>query len=490
MNKRLLSLVAALLAVSSAHAQTYYGKTFMKPQVVGSCISENVVQWRPGSEACAKPTRLGMTLFTEQSTNKTAVGKYFGPHGKNIFSIGANTTAADIDGDYLVHDESKAGVSTLRATVALRPSRAVYGAQFALERDLDLPVKGLMVRVGVPLVNVEHKLGYDFSNAASVAIANTSGSQTATAEQFFTGNVKITNQGGDSAKSQQNPLTKNRFKKNESTAGFGDISLGIGKVLVDNGANRCVVMLDAILPTSDHAKADYLFEPLRGNAGHFGLRLGVDAQAEVWRKKDIAVLADAHAKATYFFESSENRVLGLKNLSSVSGGAFASSTYGHYALVGNSSAPANPLYPAANILAESLRVRPGAELTAGLQARVAYKQFTIGVGYDALFRDAESVWRKSNADLVPQIVPEAYEVGDAFSLIANDLISLKAANLSTDAARTPVQLVHNFAAEATFRPMLKACSSMTLALGASYQILADNSGVEQYGVWLAAGWAF
>jgi hypothetical protein len=516
MRSRLLlrTFIAVSLFVGMASATTYSGKTFLAPRAVGTNLPMELTTWHeyPYQMLAKKQghrvrAHFELTPFYQASDNKEDLGKYFGiGNCKNCFVVGKDTEVtaktADIDGLFLIHNASNID-DVAKGTISFNPKQEIWGARLDYFQDIDHPIKGLFFKASMPIVYVENSLNMCIGNSTSVEV----GGKTFSLNDFFAGNVEVTE--AMDALSQQSPLcyAKIGCSGKESKVGIADINLALGYKIHQSDSAHVFLSAQAIVPTGSRPNGEYLWAPVIGNGKHFGLGARLDTAVQLWSNKNASVRMLFDVDYRYLFESSEYRTLGLK-------GCDNPYKFAHYYLAGRLGQDNKPLFPAANILTQSIKVKPGSQFD--ILADLSFKSsgFVIDLGYNFFYKDEEDCWSKCFCssgccgtscestcgerccstgccweDGVYGIVNPDYVTND--TLVANDFVkTLNASDLDVSTVQTPSQVTHKIYAGLGYGFDIAKRFPALFGIGGSYEFVSDNSALEGYALWVKFGVSF
>lgn len=395
-------LLAVCLLHSAAFAIDYDQKTFLLPHnpVHTNNLEQTLFRTHRHNAALDQKGHVQITGLYGSSTNRAALGKYFGVgNGKNSFKVGREVVdplavplvpdkSVDLDGGYLVHDRAHRIDSQLGGKVTLLPKQTLAGVNLTYRQAFAGAFDGAFFQVSAPIVQVRNDLGLKIEDATS---ARGIGGKDFSLADFFAGNVNV----ADNNENSQTALTKGKMVAGSRTAsGVADLSVQLGYQLVANESNHVDLYLRGIVPTGNKSSGEYVFEPLVGNNGHFGMGLGLDGDVTLWADHERGrVHLNAGAAYNYIFESTEVRADAITRRTE---DAFK---YNSYALVGK--AGDTSLAPAANALAQDFRVRPGSQLefNTGLSFH-STGGVSVNIGYNMNWRETERVYRKTTADFL------------------------------------------------------------------------------------------
>ncbi|MFH1254013.1 MAG: hypothetical protein V1646_01120 [bacterium] len=467
-------------------AKTHSKKTFLAPRAVGTNLPMELTTWHELSYQKLEKkhghnifSHLTMTPFYQASDNKDDVGEYFGiGNGKNSFVVGSvdafNAGTADIVGTDLIHDFSNANPS-LAGTVAFSPKQETWGVRFDYFQSFSHPFGGLFFKASMPVVYVENNVDMGVANSVKDEIAG----EAFSIADFFAGNVEVTSD--MDVNSLQSPLTHAKIAGDESKFGVADINLALGYKIHETKTDHIYLSAQIDVPTGPRPNGEYLFQPVLGNGKHFALGARLDGAVELWSNKNAAVRVLLDVDYRYLFESSENRTIGVKDLN-----------LAHYYMAGKIGQEEAPLFPAANILTQSIRVKPGSQFD--ILADLSFKSggFIIDLGYNFFYKDEEDCWMKETwTDGVYALASNDYSTNNEFGALATDVLhTLNSADLDVDALKTPSQVTNKIFAGLGYQFNYSKSVPGLVGIGGSYEFASDNAALENYSVWLKLGVSF
>jgi hypothetical protein len=520
------SLLIAALALSAQCATAYTNKTFLQPRnqaLVNLPMEMTTFQERTGSKL---EDRFGANFeivgFYGQMTNKSDIGTYFGANTNNMNVVATGLVAGDVsdintidgtlDFGYIIHDAATASLTPVgnddlanyATSITLNPKSSHYGVDFVYYQDLAKIVKGLYLKVNLPVeqvetnpkINVSQVTGYD-GYATQANIYN-----------YFAGQ-QITN----IAENMQDPLNAAKITGKHTATGVADIDILVGYNFVKQEKYFFGLNLGLSIPTGREATGEFMFEPIYGTK-NFGFGGGMEAEARLWGSENHNVKINAKANYRYMFKASGVRTLGLGD-----------NQWGQYLLLASSANPTvapsatNPtiLTPAANILTKNCDITLGSQLDGIIGFAYNNGGFNVDLGYNLYYRDAEKVRAKSPIDantyviaarslnILNNQVTGVSHTGNAnvpFATnanVADDTAVIVAPtatpkyltqdDVNTDAAATPSQFTNGIYAGVGY-----ACKEwkypLMVGIGGKYEFAAKNSVEEVWQVWAKIGVSF
>ncbi len=441
-------LAVTMLAGSVLHADSSTNKTAMNYRSVGRNLARQYgTTWhrqlhRPkrhdswGSEVQA-------TLYYEDSTNGSSIGKYFGFDGRRQLNVGEGCSdCVDIDRAHFVHDckcnecddgNTECAECRLQGTIKLSGTRDAWGVELSYYQNLDCLFDGFYFLLNAPINREENHLKLRRNkaeccnscqcNPCECGSACTSGcnscssksnSSCGSCSSCTTGcpqncekkcdelcEVKqcITKCGCEAtvgiadyfagnivqdSPNSQAALTRARIRGDQSQTELGDLDFLVGWDFYREDDAHVGINAAVTFPTSSDAGSRNAFEPRAGNGDHWGLGAGATASFTPWSDDDQELEIIFAANYRYLFEGEERRVLGVKG-----------QNWGHYMLVGTVNCVG--VQPAANVLATKVDVTPGSEIDALVGLAYTWNDWTFDIGYNIYARETEDVDLKKNS---------------------------------------------------------------------------------------------
>jgi len=519
MKKIIHGLLVGLLATSAIEAGVNSNRTYIAAR---STLSHNMALGMMARNGVKKKAPIGadisITGIFRQSHNSDDLAKYFGggaatnSNQTGKIEVAKNSTDTstnalwgyDIDA-VVPTDKSKAA----SGTISFDPKRTVYGAHICYNHDLNKFVDGLFFQFDVPIVSVTNDLNMTVSKgAANTTAANGTNH---TVNDYFSG-IKFTK----AATHPTDALTYLRFNgKGRSKIGIADVNVRLGYCFLEDEDYKVSACFDVVLPTGNEPKAVWLFEPIVGNGGHFGLGGGLRADFNLWRSDDKKGCVDfiLCGNVQYLFESTNKRVWGVYNhrLSRLAEAA-------PYRLAVEKGA--KKFAPAASFLAQDSKVTPGITFDGITGINYTNNGFCFDLYYNLFAREADSVklsnaWTENYygfADVVADRASTAAVVGkdgDTYNGpiqkegnkttgTASNGTALGTSGYNKDltyyisslTTATPSALTHKVAIGGGYTFNIKACP-VRIGLGGEYELSGgDNDTIDSWGLWTKIGICF
>ena len=496
-----LYLLLAMLFTSNIYSKTHTNKTFLSPRSHLDNMAMEYMTWH--TQINKKNTKdfngsIQATGFYQNSLNKSNIGQYFGYYAehekviRDYISVSSATrlTAGrifDEDGiksKYLVHDENGT-LLDFGGKVKINPSQESYGIRLDYHQQL----KNFYFKVGIPLVKIKN-------NVSLSAIGELEQLEEYALDGERNGKTIIDYLKGDfenlvaTSEEQQQKLTHAKIAGKKSASGIADINLQLGYNILNRKGNLIGAYVNAIVPTGNSPKAEYLFEPIYGNGDHFGLGAGVDSKFKVWNKEQDSIELLFNLKMNYLFESTEKRTVGLKT------DAGTKIDFGHYYLGGKRGQDA--LFPLANALTQDLDIEPGIQFEALIAMCFKSENFTFDIGYNLFAKEGENVTIKKWNDTLYTIAAPDFDTTTAAGFnpdtaahrVANLIDGpIEPKHLDLESVTSPTQVTHKIYGGLGYI-FSQWKYPLMLGLGTSYEFVIGNSALEGYAIWGKVGVSF
>ncbi len=251
------------------------------------------------------------------------------------------------------------------SAIALDPSRDVIASVFTYHEDLSCVKEGLWFSMTLPVADVRHSVSLQEHVQGPKGIAVNSYGDT----------IDTVRTALNSRDMYYGKLPSGRHGK----SGLDDTQLKVGYNLHECVDGHLGVYGNLIVPTSEKPTAKYLFEPVIGNGGHWGLGAGVNVDVELASNDKETISLQSDAQLRYLFCGTEKRSFDLKN-----------GPWSRYLLVASTEAPNTPL-DGINYFTRDLVVQPGASLDWFTALHYTHADFNLEVSWDAWWRDKERV---------------------------------------------------------------------------------------------------
>jgi hypothetical protein len=523
---RALACCAVLMMATGANAHN--NKTFMAPRP----DNVNVPWWHTTFEDLvfeAKNNSCGnvwqLTGLYQESSDRDDVGKYFLIHDKNIIKFNATRTQEsdadvtplntvgemnDVDITYVInyahmYDYELDTINNGNYTLELKPSQQVVGVGLSYHQRFDWALSGLFFYANAPVVAMKRGIHFAFNHSAHDDDSNFRADEIYS--YFVGGRAKpnfeypaITEENYPPIGRGQKPLTHAKFTGNQGTAGFSDVDFGLGWAFFDRPKYHAAIAIAATIPAGNKPTGEYVFEPIRGNGGHWALGGNLDAWYRLYKGTKQNLRVALRAELRYLFESHETRTLGLKNR-----------LWGQYYLLGKeyTDETITQKIPAANVLTRSVDVTPGLQFDGTVSFVYTNGGWSADLGWNPYARESEDVHMRGDfpdhtyavasrgfstarAGADPTVIDNPFIITDANNVDGGDIPTATVNNSTIDvnAARTPSQFTNAVYGSVAHMWDRGHKHATILALGGKYEFASENSALEQWNVWVKMGLEF
>jgi len=451
MKRKVSCLVLATTIGSSLFGLVRGDRTFLAHR---DELAYQAIEWttnnhyRPAKTDGAIGAFLSLTPFYAESTNAQDLAKLFGTSTTGAITVTpanlktwAEDDALTSPGDYLKTvlnqklwsfnidhapncDGSTAGQIPMNGVMNLKPKRKAIGAYLGWDQNFDNILKGLRLRIMMPIVNAETCLHPDDSTAIPSSLPLTDGISGATLRDYFSGTLRK----GVSTHShvKQKELVRGKIAGDYINAfGIADIDIKLDLSCFERERFSCRIGASLQLPTGNALINEYLFEPQVGARGHVAAGLNGLLRIHAFNNKDLTVRLDLQADMRYFFEGTEKRFLSIYD--KTDGVIMPSSLY---RLVMRHKY--SGVQPAANVLCADHTVKPGFQLDALAGLSGSWKNWTIDLGYNLYWHQEEKVMLKNDTAWQDDQYAFAHNHYSVYADTTLDRIILGGTSINTD----------------------------------------------------------
>ena len=455
MKKIIHGLLVAVLTVSSTgYAAITSNKTFMADR--GSLSNNLVMGMTAGSSSKAHDgfgADVSVAGFYRETYNDTDMAKYFG----------GGLTDATRTGKITLGTNDVVFAQT--GTATLKPHRQEYGAHVAWTQCLSKLVKGLSLKVDLPILHVQTRMGADYSAT----------------------NIKTYFEGGQAANAFTGLLTNQKHSSTDnSKTGIANLGVAVAYKLASDADYSVSGKVTVDVPTGNKPDGVMANEPTYGSK-HFALGAGLDAMFNLWRADDGKSSLDFNACVgyKYGFKAKEVRTLGI------SVKAAAEQDQAHYRLVGITTTDSARAF--ANVGTKEVDVTPQSSIDGVAGFRYSSGQFTVDAAYNLCWNQEEKVavldnWSTTDATygiLETGVVDgTAAHAAGAIAKVATTAVD----GLSTVPATTPSKVTHKVGGGVGYSFNTK--TPIRIGFGAEGEFNSNNNSANSWGVWAKFGVSF
>lgn len=519
---RILGTLCALLASVPALANNTISHTFfsIRPNFEGAMpIKISLVYDRMTERDYGIDGLLQVVPFFSSSFNGQELAEFFLPFHKCEIVAGEYNSQAvldntvDIMANYFgvltrpVAEVYPAGGPlnttnlTFQSRISFNPRQQVAGVGLSYRQKLNghESKRDVWMQVSFPLVQVKNDLGFcekiENQGGGTAGVAVPTG---------FVGSI------GDALRGL--PV----FGNNQFV--FGKISdcprkrFGVGDVEVTFGVDNtdCDVFhrmwyTGFYVPTGNKPDAEYIFEPVVGNNGHWGVILGGEYAYEWWESEDCdkSLWVRSYGHSHYLFENTQKRSIDLID-----------KQWSRYMWMYDQVRPTaniTNIVPGINILTQNVNVQPRSTFISNVAFVFKTTNINLEAGYNTYYRQTETVEltrcfpeqamiagideditsvfvTKSNATM-PHFLSTQGILNDLNIDGSPRIIRIKEADLDLGSAAHPCVVAHIMYTTFGYRWDCAEFPTI-LGLGASYEFSADNLGLHRWNIWGKLGVSF
>ena len=506
------------MCINSLEAR-HSNKTFLSQRRHGSNLPlETTILHRSSRSAALKESGIGLQTvpFVSASQNTKQLRKYFLYLGKHSLDIGKN---ADVDNQHLKFNERSS--TNLTGNLILDPKTTVYGLRVDYYQYIPQYLKNAFVQISIPVIHLENDIQLKITNGTPSTAENK------TIEDYFRGEEMFTRMDDAIPRPLQEPLAFGKIAQKHDETSVADIRLGFGYDYAHDEENFFRTSAFLLVPTNKGTTGEFLYETRVGSGGHWGIGARLEGAHTIFKQEKTindekvpTPLYSTHGLELYFagdlyyfFKNEETRLIGLKDSRG------NTLHWGQYMLLGRIGTPL--VLPAANVLGECVKVKPGFEYEGIIMLSYHNGPFTFELGHNVLLRNAEDVKRtmpwndtaygfvgSDYADLIVNFNNCIRErrIEARFSLEDSNLTNqinkmevvgngrpcqgtILETQLDPKRAATPATFINSFFV-ATSYGWDSPKSSYFIGGGAGYEFTANNVGLEQFMLWLKTGVLF
>lgn len=307
------------------------------------------------------------TGFYLRSTNEEEVTPYFLGKGKTSLRVDESQNG-DLNSDWF-HVLSADG-KTYKSHIHIHPEREVWGVSLRMQQSLGELYDGLWAAVTVPFVQVNHNLNVTESldDAAAVASGSTFASVVKTLDW-------------------DNWRAGKWSEKSQTMSGTDDMCMQIGINLSGPLQSTQRVYTELTVPVGSYPSAQYLFEPIIGSAGSFGLGGGIASTIPFIKGNDgINIMFLNQVQYRYHFAVRHQRTPDLKG-----------QPFSRYVILMDTGLIANDANVGTkgangvNFITRECTVTPGATGQSLNALEIRLREHAVSLGYSYWWRAAEQV---------------------------------------------------------------------------------------------------
>lgn len=401
----------------STSREVFGTKTFFSPRSKSFDVTAPLVGTRYLTSHMGQQENhslLSWSVSYDQSFKAHDIARYFFGSSSVTFSGSRypQRAATDFLADYF-------GLSTTACShVCFNPEVDQFTNDFYWRLELDAVASGLYLSVRLPIVHavwdlqmseriidqgVGHPAGY--MSPARTELANTAGvplnhTLAASVKEFFSG-MRHT-QAGDVVPlivGDIQPLHYGKIAKRQTATRLSDVVISLGYEFLRKRRWSFGGNVRVGCNTACSSQAEYLFEAIVGNGGHWELGAGLTADVDIWYSSHAnhAISLHIDAQGSYLFAAKQRRSFDLHNRGSASRYMLLQQ-FGNPSqdlFLGSSAGAASPyqyegrLIPAINATTLDIKTSVPFQGEIAIAGIYEYKNSSLEIGYDFFGRIRE-----------------------------------------------------------------------------------------------------
>lgn len=405
--KKIASGLALLLVTSSLLSIPLSDRTFIAHR---DELAYQAIEWTTSNHYRSEKNTKDMgglltaTPFYGQSTNSSDLAYLFGmgtTGAINVTPISTITSLDNLEAEldatlYSVNidhcpncDGLSAGQLPMSGRLSIAPQRRTYGVYLGWDQSLDNILKGLRVRVIVPVVDVQTNLHSSDAGSQPSMVPATDGIPGSTLTDYFSGDFEK-GPSRTSHVSQKKMLRGKISNTTESSLSIADIDIRLDWKCYSDERFSWTLGGSLQLPTGTTVSNEYLFEPIAGARMHVAAGLNTLLQLKAFNRKGVSVRVDVMGDVKYFFEGTERRIVSVYDRTDavvMPGSPYRLVMHNIYSGV----------QPAANVMSLDHKVNPGFQFDGLIGVSSSWNQFTVDFGYNLYWHQEEKLALR-NAD--------------------------------------------------------------------------------------------
>ncbi len=423
----------------------------------------------------------------QKTFNTKAFRSYFGmPTSDGTFSdnisVGPDQAlkAADV-----LHDLSVA--PTLREKLFFRPKRSVAGLHFSYFQQLCDVSALFALSLELPILAVTHSMGLaSKENSHSQQVNGTEGSC------FFS--ELLAGKEIPQGVQKQEPLKKMKLSAASlSSVGPSDLTIRVHGLLSYRPERIIDLSIHCLIPFESHPKGNFLFEPMRGNAGRWGFGGKLEAGVQFfWNNNTTSLHFSGAVQYDYILQGVECRALGYKRRDQTI------SPWQLYRLAGTRGE--KKIEPLANVLTHEVKVKPQNRLFCSGVMGIQQQEWQCSIGTELYVQQKEELCIKRWKNDVYNLAAVTYDTNTVFDpMVDQDPLEglaqgIKKEDLISEFAVTEALCLQDLYVYISKLFHLSEQSTAVLGFGSGFSIAhADNEKKkigEKWFVWTRLGIIF
>jgi len=384
--------------------------------------------------------------------------------------------------------------SAFASTIAFSPRQSVFGFGFEYRQYMGCQKKWWL-NISTPLVHVRNKVNLTETLLNPDEAVNFEPGSATSMVQAFQGQTPFVNDGVASPVWQYGKINDSEKMKRTRLA---DIEIRLG---YDYICDECIHFdgyMGIIIPTGNRPKAEFLFEPIVGNAFHFGFMSGGSMGFEVWNSCNNSLSWEFALNSRYLVRNTQTRMFDVYG-----------KPWSRYMAVYANDADrlAGVVSSGINFFTQKVRVHPRFQFNATTALLFEHCRWQLEGGYNFWAKQGEKVrldapWQVGPAfvniadgTIIPGTINRASLIGanfDGAAILSADFDTnqlIQQTDLNLGSAANPGTLSHTFYGYIGY-DLSCFCWPTFIGLGGGYEFNAINTAISRWNLWGKFGLSF
>lgn len=352
----------------------------VSPELISACRHERTI----ACENCCNGV-IQLALLGGQTTDGNTMARYFMPFGEESLIVGEEVSGSPDDpipNVYAQHIGIKTRQGTFLSRISLQPKQSVVGVGFEWRQSFwsnEETNRGFFIDILFPLLHMKNSVNFlervidDGGGVAAPEADNVTFVANAT-EAF-----------------NQPKWMAGKMGKSHGKTGIGDAEIKIGYEWLNHEPFHLETYVGVLLPFGNKQNGEYLFEPVLGFGGSFGMMFGSALGLQVWsdEENDRHLRIEQATHSQYLFSNNQIRSFDVMNKRwSRYMEVYENQNQAEQAAIIDSQYLATP---GINVFTKKVEVTPGYSLNTTTAIVYYHKCWHLEAGYNFLAKQAECV---------------------------------------------------------------------------------------------------
>jgi hypothetical protein len=313
--------IAMLLSVAAVNADvTTGGRSVFMPVANGGTAVSNLGWSGSVYQHDSDELRACFKVQAEfgQNTKRDQIGKYLSPGASNTFVVGpVNTAGTANDTDLnsinlLISSNVAAG---FKSSVTFKPKAQDFVADLGIYVDLSEWLDGLYLSTHMPLQHARWEVEIDEPGPTVAAVGGLAGQLKPGAVLTDIPYADVTAAfKGDKTTGNATAWSFGKIVGKQTKTKLGDATVTLGYNFINKEHCHLGLGVQGLLGAGGKTKAEYMFEPIIGYAGRYGVGGQLAGGARLWDKDDDHQLtANMNVSVVHLFGNNQVRSYDITN---------------------------------------------------------------------------------------------------------------------------------------------------------------------------------